>query len=97
MRKRRYLEHLGGSTDGALLVSLADKVDNARALVYAYRDDGEEIWSRSGRRADDVRWYYRELARRFGELYPGRLATVLARATAELERLIAARAAARTS
>lgn len=89
VRKERYLDHLAASTDGALLVSLADKIDNARALVRAYLNQGEELWSRSGRRPEDVRWYYGALARRFEELRPGRLAAELERAVSELARLIA--------
>jgi (p)ppGpp synthase/HD superfamily hydrolase len=70
-RKERYLEHLaampgraaGRPPDPALLVSLADKVDNARAIVRDYEQLGEDLWQRfTTRSGDDQVWYYRELA-----------------------------------
>ena len=90
-RKEHYLSHLADSSAGALLVSLADKLDNVRAIVDAYRLDGEALWLRSGRRAEDVRWYYGELAGRFAQLRPGPLAEELQRVASELDRLIAVR------
>lgn len=85
-RKERYLAHLADSPF-ALRVSLADKLDNARALVRDYRDQGEALWPRSGRDPDDARWYYRALADRFSVLRPGRLADALCASVGELEGL----------
>jgi (p)ppGpp synthase/HD superfamily hydrolase len=90
-RKVDYLEHLAESSASALLVSLADKIDNVRGVVDAYRLDGEGVWSRSGRRAEDVRWYYGALAERFAQLRPGPLTDELMRGISELDRLIAQR------
>jgi len=86
-RKERYLAHLADSPF-ALRVSLADKLDNARALARDYRDQREALWPRSGRDPDDVRWYYRALAERFSVLRPGRLADALCRSVGELDELI---------
>jgi (p)ppGpp synthase/HD superfamily hydrolase len=86
-RKERYLAHLDDSP-GALRVSLADKLDNVRALARDYRLQGEELWARSGKDPADVRWYYRTLAGRFSVLRPGALAEELAGAVSELERLL---------
>lgn len=88
-RKEQYLAELGDSSPGALRVSMADKLDNVNSLFRAYRIDGEELWARSNKGPDDVRWYYGTLATRFAELRPGPLADELSRTVAELERLLA--------
>ncbi len=88
-RKQRYVDRLGDSSSSALRVSLADKLDNARTLVRDYRDQGEDLWARSGHRREDVRCYYDALATRFAELRPGFLADELRRSARELDRLLA--------
>jgi (p)ppGpp synthase/HD superfamily hydrolase len=88
-RKEQYLAELDHSSPGALRVSLADKLDNVGSLIRAYRIDGEELWGRSNKGPDDVRWYYGTLAGKFAELRPGPLADELRRTVAELERLLA--------
>src|SRR3954469_10296914 len=47
-RKRRYLAHLEDThlPDRALLVSLAHKLHNARAIVFALRVEGDAFWNR---------------------------------------------------
>jgi (p)ppGpp synthase/HD superfamily hydrolase len=88
VRKERYLSTLGASSPDALRISVADKLDNVLALIRDYRLYGEDLWSRSRRSRDDVRWYYDELASRFAVLYPGALAEEFELAVAELDRLI---------
>ena len=88
-RKEQYLAELEDSSPGALRVSMADKLDNVNSLLRAYRIDGEELWARSNKGPDDVRWYYGTLATRFAELRPGPLADELSRTVAELEHLLA--------
>jgi (p)ppGpp synthase/HD superfamily hydrolase len=88
-RKEQYLAELEDSSPGALRVSMADKLDNVNSLLRAYRIDGEELWARSNKGPDDVRWYYGTLATRFAELRPGPLADELSRTVAELERVLA--------
>jgi (p)ppGpp synthase/HD superfamily hydrolase len=88
-RKERYLEELDRSSAGALLVSLADKLDNVRTMLRGHRIHHEELWERSGKDATDVRWYYDALASRFAQLRPGPLADELARTVGALDREIA--------
>jgi (p)ppGpp synthase/HD superfamily hydrolase len=88
-RKERYLAALQHGSPGGLLVSLADKVDNVRTTLREHRIHGRALWSRSGRRSRDVRWYYGALATRFDQLLPGPLAEELTRLVAELDREIA--------
>jgi (p)ppGpp synthase/HD superfamily hydrolase len=78
-RKEQYLSELERSSPGALLVSLADKLDNVRTMLRGYRLHGDEIWDRSGKSPEDVRWYYGTLASKFARLRPGPLADELER------------------
>jgi (p)ppGpp synthase/HD superfamily hydrolase len=87
-RKEDYIRGLDTASEGALLVSLADKLDNTRSMLRGYRLRGEEQWSRTGKSADDVRWYYGTLAERLCALRPGPLADELVRTVAELRRVI---------
>jgi (p)ppGpp synthase/HD superfamily hydrolase len=87
-RKEDYIRSLDGVSAGGLLVSTADKLDNMRTIIRGFRIRGEQQWARTGKSAEDVRWFYGTLAARFSALRPGPLADELARAVAQLERLI---------
>jgi (p)ppGpp synthase/HD superfamily hydrolase len=85
MRKEHYLEHLPSAPPGALLVSLADKVDNVRGILR----EVEPAVAAGGRAVagyEDVCWYYASLADMFVRLRPGARADELARMAGELER-----------
>jgi (p)ppGpp synthase/HD superfamily hydrolase len=61
-RKERYIRHLREASDDAVLVSLADKLDNARAILRDFRAQGSQVWQRFS--VQDPRlhlWYYRSL------------------------------------
>jgi (p)ppGpp synthase/HD superfamily hydrolase len=67
-RKERYIERVRTEHDGsALLVSVADKLYNSRAIVRDLRfaTDQQEVWDRFGRERDCVLWYYRSLVDAF--------------------------------
>ena len=64
-RKEAYLEHLETATASALLVSCADKLHNARAVVSDLRLIGDRLWSRFNASKDESLWYYRALAEVF--------------------------------
>ena len=92
-RKEAYVAHVRTAGPSMRLVSAADKLYNARALLSDYREIGEKLWDRfSGGR--DSLWYYRALvtALREGsdcsETAPGlrRLVDELERVVSELER-----------
>lgn len=69
-RKTAYLAALPAKPAASLLVSLADKTYNARAIVDDLTVHGEALWPRfsSGR---EVLWYYRTLAGVFLAALPG--------------------------
>ncbi len=88
-RKERYVAHLADAPPSALLVSLADKVHNARAIVADHRAEGDAVWARFNPEAgrDGVAWYYRALHDAFAARAEvnRRLLGEFARAVAELE------------
>ena len=89
-RKEAYLAHLETEPDaGILRVSLADKVNNARAVLADYRVLGEPFWERFNRDADTP-WYYRRLTDIFSERLPhSALTAELVEAVGDLEAEIA--------
>lgn len=45
-RKERYIRHLPEASDDAILISVADKLDNARAILRDFRAEGNDLWQR---------------------------------------------------
>jgi (p)ppGpp synthase/HD superfamily hydrolase len=61
-RKQSYIDHLDSASDDAILVSLADKLDNARAILRDVRGVGSALWERfSVNDPQQHLWYYRSL------------------------------------
>jgi (p)ppGpp synthase/HD superfamily hydrolase len=61
-RKEAYIEAVAHKAPDELLVSIADKLHNARAITLDYRALGDEVWTRF--KAGDsagVLWYYHGL------------------------------------
>lgn len=86
-RKEAYLAHMPEKPRDALLVSAADKLHNANAILCDYREIGDRLWERFRGGREGTLWYYRALADAFERLLPGRLASDLSRIVAELERI----------
>ena len=78
-RKTQYIEHLGTVDKDTLLVSLADKIHNARSILRDLRKSeiGSAVWDRFENPREDTLWYYRKLADVFQKLLPGQLADEL--------------------
>jgi (p)ppGpp synthase/HD superfamily hydrolase len=87
-QKEQHLAEFERCCPGALLVLLADKLDNARTMLREHRVHGEELWKRYGKGPGDVRWYYGALSERLPALRPGALADELTRTCSELDRQI---------
>jgi (p)ppGpp synthase/HD superfamily hydrolase len=64
-RKRHTLALLKEAPVELLLVSVADKLDNIRAIAADLSRHGEAIWSRFNRQRKEQEWYYRSLADAF--------------------------------
>ncbi len=61
-RKLQYLGHLATASDEILLVSGADKLHNARAIVSDLQSIGSPVFDRFTAGRDGTLWYYRQLA-----------------------------------
>lgn len=87
-RKRQYLEHLPHAGDDVLLVSAADKVHNARAILTDLKEHGAALWERFRTGRKGTLWYYRELVSAYREAGAAkRLLEELEIAVEEIERL----------
>lgn len=61
-RKIAYLKHLETATKSVLLVSAADKLYNARAILADYQEIGDDLWSRFAAKSQKENlWYYESL------------------------------------
>ena len=61
-RKQRYINHLADVGEDTLLVSVADKLDNARSMLRDYHQHGPSLWERfNAKNPHDHLWYYGEL------------------------------------
>jgi (p)ppGpp synthase/HD superfamily hydrolase len=58
-RKEQYLDTIRRTDPSLLRVTIADKVDNLRAILADYRRLGEPFWSRFSAPKHDQLWYYR--------------------------------------
>jgi (p)ppGpp synthase/HD superfamily hydrolase len=82
-RKRAYLEHIRCTSAADLRVPLADKLDNARAMLADYREGGEAIWSRFTVGKEGQLWFQHSAVAAF------RHAGVCSPMLDELERVVA--------
>jgi (p)ppGpp synthase/HD superfamily hydrolase len=85
-RKEAYLAALPRKGTRSQLVSAADKLDNARAIVADLRVDGPDTLERFSGKQETV-WYFRELVRIFARSKVGPIAGELAAAVREMEAL----------
>jgi (p)ppGpp synthase/HD superfamily hydrolase len=86
LRKEKYIARLRHHSPDSVLVSNADKLHNARAVLADYRIHGEALWKRFNPDSDQL-WYYRSLADTYLRL-GSPLAEELNRVVAELEGLV---------
>jgi (p)ppGpp synthase/HD superfamily hydrolase len=86
-RKEAYIASIPRKSRTALLVSLADKVHNARAILDDYKEVGETLWARFRGKRKGTLWYYRALADAFKGRKPHKLVMALETAVTELEDL----------
>jgi len=86
-RKEEYLRKLPSHPPEVLLVSLADKVHNARTIFVALQRQGDGVWERfNGGKAGTI-WYYRALTQAYeGLVDPFRL-DELKRLVGEIEKI----------
>ncbi len=86
-RKKAYIARVRHEDADTRLVSAADKLHNARAILADYRRLGEDIWARfKGGRAGTL-WYYDALVNTFREAGSNPVVEELERVVRELQRL----------
>ena len=66
-RKEAYIAHVAEASPSVRLVSAADKLHNARAILADLRTLGNELWDRFTGGKEGTLWYYRALV----EAYDG--------------------------
>lgn len=60
-RKQRYLYQLQNASPSVRLVSLADKLHNARSLLASLHQHGEEVWTYFPVGKESSLWFYQAL------------------------------------
>lgn len=83
-RKIAYLAHLPEATSEARLVSLADKIHNARSILRDLQE-GENIWEKFKGGKEGTLWYYRSLVDIFQQLDRGFLVDEFSRVVNQIE------------
>ena len=84
-----YIAHLAEATPSVLLVSSADKLHNARAILADLRVLGPTLWDRfTGGQAGTL-WYYRALVEAYAARGGGAVAEEFGRVVAAIERIAA--------
>lgn len=89
-RKENYIRHLDKASDSTIRVSMADKLDNARAILRDLRREGPSVWQRFN--TDDPQdhlWYYQSLLKVYRQRSESWLVDELARVIQTLEEEIA--------
>jgi len=86
-RKEQYLSHLSQASASVKLVSAADKLHNATAILRDYRNLGEEVWKRFSGGKEGTLWNYRALVKAYGTAENRPIVLDLDRVVSELERL----------
>ena len=61
--KQNYLNHIEQSSEGALLIAIADKIDNIESKLEEFEKDGESIHGRWKQPKESYLWFYDEALR----------------------------------
>ncbi len=88
-RKKAYIRKLRKEPADVRLISAADKLYNARAILEDYREIGPRVWDRFQRGREDQIWHFNKLLAAYKMHGVNRMVEELRRVVAEL-RLISA-------
>jgi (p)ppGpp synthase/HD superfamily hydrolase len=88
-RKRAYVDRLREEPPEVQLISVADKLYNARAILDDYREVGAQVWQRFKRGRNDRVGYFNALLEVFKSSRLGRIVDEFERVVGELDRLSA--------
>ena len=87
-RKTAYIERLAHDGPSIHLVSSADKLHNARAIIADVRRDGSLVWDRFSAKPDRIVWYYESLCEAYRTAGHSPLVEELGLAVREMKALI---------
>jgi (p)ppGpp synthase/HD superfamily hydrolase len=87
-RKEAYIAHLKDASPSVLLVTSADKLNNARSILSDYRQVGEELWGRFKGGKEGTLWYYQAFLQEMRALTRSSLLDELQRVVDELLRIV---------
>lgn len=87
-RKEAYLAHLDTAHPDALLVSAADKLHNARAILSDLQTHGPAVFDRFNAGRDGTLWYYESLSAVLSRRLPGALTRDLADVVMQTRKLV---------
>lgn len=88
-RKVAYLKKLHDEPEEVLLISAADKLYNAKAMLDDYKEIGPKLWKRFKRGRNAQLWYFNSLVAMFQLRMSNRLVDELQNVVAELASLSA--------
>ncbi len=88
-RKEGYLARISEEDHAVLLVSISDKLHNARSISSDLRKPGPDVWDRFSAPREKQLWYYRELVKIYRRRMPEQQTLVdeLEKAVNDMERL----------
>jgi (p)ppGpp synthase/HD superfamily hydrolase len=86
-RKQTYIQKLREEPADVQLISVADKLYNARAILEDYREIGPRVWERFKRGRNDQIWYFDELVKVFKSSGVNRIVDELERVVNELRQV----------
>ena len=87
-RKQSYLDHTRTTSPALLRVTVADKVDNLRAILADHQRIGGELWQRFNAGQTDIVWYYQQSVKAYEQAgFQSPMLTELTRLVAELSAL----------
>jgi (p)ppGpp synthase/HD superfamily hydrolase len=85
-RKQNYIDEMTRAPHSILLISLCDKLHNARAILMDHYRYGEAVWDRFAGKKEGTLWYYSALVEAY-RLHP-EMAPELVPLVDELERVL---------
>jgi GTP pyrophosphokinase len=88
-RKHAYIKRLPNESADVRLISVADKLYNARSILEDYRVIGPEVWRRFKRGRDLQIWYFESLLGIFNSFGPSRIVDEFERVVIELKQITA--------
>ena len=69
-RKESYIANIKTKPRGTLLVSCADKLHNARCIMFDHDRIGDVVWERFTANKAETLWYYEQLLEAFEQVWP---------------------------